>query len=69
MPNQRNRRSRSSRGPRTNQNQQNRRPNRPSRTDSGLPQVEDIDALSQEQLVAKAKDAGITGAARFGRPG
>jgi transcription termination factor Rho len=32
-----------------------------------LPQVEDIDALPQEQLVERAKEAGITGAARFGR--
>jgi transcription termination factor Rho len=32
-----------------------------------LPQVEDIEALSQEQLVTKAKEAGIAGAARFGR--
>jgi transcription termination factor Rho len=69
--NQRNRRSRNRRGsrPGSNQNQQrDNRPNRPPRTDKGLPQIEDLEALDQEQLVAKAKDAGITGAARFGKP-
>ena len=30
--------------------------------------IEDLESLDQEQLVAKAKEAGITGAARFGRP-
>ncbi len=43
------------------------RPNQP-RTERGLPVVEDLESLSQEELVTKAKEAGITGAARFGRP-
>src|SRR5216683_2812705 len=66
--NQNNRRSRNRRGPRNGSNQQHNRPNRPQRTDQGLPQIEDLESLSQEQLVEKAKEAGITGAARFGRP-
>ena len=63
------RRSRSRRGNRpAGGNQQGaNRPAQP-RTDRGLPVIEDLDALSQEELVAKAKEAGITGAARFGRP-
>jgi transcription termination factor Rho len=43
------------------------RPNQP-RPDRGLPVIEDLESLETEQLVAKAKEAGITGAARFGRP-
>ncbi|MEX0875459.1 MAG: transcription termination factor Rho [Actinomycetota bacterium] len=68
--NQRNRRSRNRRGPRQGGGgQRDNRPNRPQqRTDRGLPQIEDLDALTQEQLVEKAKEAGITGAARFGKP-
>jgi transcription termination factor Rho len=63
-----NRRSRNRRRPGQGSNQQQgNRPQRP-RTDQGLPQVEDLEALTQEQLVDKAKEAGITGAARFGRP-
>ena len=49
-------------GNRPNPNRNQPRPER------GLPVVEDLEALDQEQLVAKAKEAGITGAARFGRP-
>jgi transcription termination factor Rho len=51
-----------------------RRPRRPPqqrprpRRESGLPHVEDLEALSPEQLVARAKEAGISGAARYGRP-
>jgi transcription termination factor Rho len=63
-----NRRSRNRRGSRPGSTQQHNRPNRPTRTDQGLPQIEDLESLTQEQLVEKAKDAGITGAARFGRP-
>jgi len=66
--NQSNRRSRNRRGLRQGSNQRDNRPKRPPRTDSGLPQVEDLEALSQDQLVEKAKEAGINGAARFGRP-
>jgi transcription termination factor Rho len=40
--------------------------NRP-RPDRGLPQVEDLEALTTEELVEKAKEAEIKGAARFGR--
>ncbi len=43
------------------------RPNQP-RPDRGLPEIEDFEALTQEELVEKAKTAGITGASRFGRP-
>jgi transcription termination factor Rho len=67
--NQNNRRSRNRRGSRPGSNQQqHNRPNRPQRTEQGLPQIEDLESLTQEQLVEKAKEAGITGAARFGRP-
>ena len=63
-----NRRSRNRRGSRPGQRQRDNRPGGPQRTERGLPQVEDLDALTQEQLVEKAKEAGITGAARFGKP-
>jgi transcription termination factor Rho len=66
--NQGNRRSRNRRGSRQGSQQQRTQGNRPPRTDAGLPQVEDLDALTTEQLVEKAKEAGITGAARFGKP-
>jgi transcription termination factor Rho len=62
--NQSSRRSRNRRGGRPGGG---KRDNRPPRADTGLPTVEDIESLSQEQLVEKAKVAGITGAARFGR--
>jgi transcription termination factor Rho len=65
--NQRNRRSRNRRGSRPGG--RGNRPNRPPQSaDRGLPQVVDLESLSQEELVEKAKEAGITGAARFGRP-
>ena len=67
MPNERNRKSRGRRRSGAWQKPRDGRPGGPGRTDKGLPQVEDLEALSQEQLIEKAKEAGITGAARFGR--
>ena len=64
----RNRRSRNRRrsggsggggGPNQRSNQGGNRANRPPQRDKGLPQVEDLEALSQEELVTKAKEAGL----------
>jgi transcription termination factor Rho len=67
-PSRRSRRRRGNRPGGGGQQGSNRpNPNRP-RPDRGLPVIEDLESLDQEQLVAKAKEAGITGAARFGRP-
>jgi transcription termination factor Rho len=68
MSNQGNRRSRNRRRPRQGSGQRDNRPSGPPRSDRGLPQIEDLESLTQEQLITKAKDAGITGAARFGKP-
>ena len=65
--NQQRNRSRNRRGRSQGGKQRDNRPKGP-RPDAGLPQVEDLESLTQEQLVEKAKQAGITGAARFGRP-
>jgi transcription termination factor Rho len=46
-------------------NQGGNRPNRPPQRDKGLPQVEDLEALSQEELVAKAKEAGLKVTSRW----
>jgi transcription termination factor Rho len=68
--NQNNRRSRNRRGPRRpgQQGGSGRPQQQQPRREQGLPQIEDLEALTQEQLVEKAKEAGLNGAARFGRP-
>jgi transcription termination factor Rho len=65
MANNQNRRSRNRRGPRSGQQGGGNRPR--GGGDKGLPQVEDLEALSSEDLLAKAKEAGITATARTKR--